>query len=160
MVKILSWIEKIILHVISVMFLFIVGLTLVQVFFRYVLNDALGWSAELTKIVFVWMTFLGSAVAVQRKKHMRIDTIVGLLPEKTRIYIDIAVYILVAVFLIALSYYGIELVGRTSQLVTGALRWPRSVFSLPIVLGGGLMLIFCLRVIGEDIAKLTAKPEA
>lgn len=159
MIKILSWLEEALLHVISVMFLFIVALTLVQVFYRYVLNDALSWSSELTKIVFVWMTFLGSAVAVQRRRHMRIDTIIGLLPERVQVIVDIIVFILIAVFLVVLSYHGIELVGRTSRLLTGALRWPRSVFSLPIVLGGGLMFIFCLRVIGENFAKLSASRE-
>jgi TRAP-type C4-dicarboxylate transport system permease small subunit len=159
LVRILTWVENTLLHIISVMFLFIVILTLVQVFCRYVLNDALSWSAELTKIVFVWMTFLGSAAAVQRKRHMRIDTIINLLPLKWQIVTDIIVYILIAVFLVVLSYHGIELVGRTSRLLTGALRWPRSLFSLPIVLGGSMMFVFCLRIIGENFNKLAGKQE-
>lgn len=159
MIKILSWLEKVLLQIISAMFLFIVILTLVQVFFRYVLNDALSWSAELTKIVFVWMTFLGSAVAIHRQRHMRISTIVSLLPARLQIITDIIVYILVAVFLVALCYHGIDVVSRTSRQVTGALLWPRSVFSLPVVLGGGLMFVFCLRIIGENIGKLTSNRE-
>ena len=39
---------------------------LLQVFFRYVLNASLSWSEELTRLLFVWLTFLGFGLAAQR----------------------------------------------------------------------------------------------
>lgn len=43
-----------------------VGTMLLQVFCRYVLNASLSWSEELTRLLFVWLTFIGFGLAVQR----------------------------------------------------------------------------------------------
>ena len=145
MTRMLEFIEKLLLHITSAMFFFIVILTLVQVFYRYVLNDALSWSSELTRIVFVWMTFLGSAVAINRGRHMRIDTVVGLLPARIQVMVDIAVHVAMVVFLVVVSYLSLEIIERSATAVTGALRWPRSVFFIPLLAGGSLMTVYCLR---------------
>lgn len=47
----------------------IVGLTLAQVFSRYVLDLSLIWSDELVRLLFVWMIVLAAASA----RHMRIE---------------------------------------------------------------------------------------
>ena len=157
--RILNLSEKVLLELSTAMFLFIVILTLAQVFFRYVVNDALSWSDELTRIIFVWMTFLCSAVAISRTRHMRVDTFINFLPEKGKLLADIFVHILLAGFMVVLTLKGFEMVDKTSRIVTGALRWPRSVFFLPLVLGGGFMFIFCLRVLFDDFVTLIGKNE-
>jgi len=43
-----------------------VATMLLQVFCRYVLNASLSWSEELTRLLFVWLTFLGFGLAVRR----------------------------------------------------------------------------------------------
>lgn len=160
MVKILESIEKVLLHITSAMFFFIVILTLVQVFYRYVLNDALSWSSELTRIVFVWMTFLGSAVAINRGRHMRIDTVVAILPPRVQVMVDIAMHMAIIAFLGVVIYLCPEVIERSSSAVTGALRWPRVVFFLPLLAGGGLMMVYCLRHIVQQWQGLAKGGEA
>ena len=43
------------------------------VFSRYMLNDPLTWSDELASTLFLWMVMLGSAVALRRGEHMRLE---------------------------------------------------------------------------------------
>ena len=43
------------------------------VFCRYVLNSPLTWSDELASTLFLWMVMLGSAVALRRGEHMRLE---------------------------------------------------------------------------------------
>jgi len=136
------------------MLLFIAALTLVQVFHRYVLNSALSWSAELTRIVFVWMTFIASGVAINRRRHLRIDTFVNLMPRRAQVIIDIIVHAVAIGFFAFLSVWGFELAERAAQTVTGALRWPRSVFFLPVGIGGAAIVLFSIRILAEDIMKL------
>lgn len=154
MQKLFDIVEKTLLWLSSAMFLFIVVITLVQVFFRYVLNDALSWSEELTRIIFIWMTFLCGAVAINQTRHMRVDTFINLLPERGKLMANIFVHILLAIFMVVLTLKGFEMVDKTSRIVTGALRWPRSVFFLPLVLGGGFMFFFCIRVLYNDLTTL------
>jgi TRAP-type transport system small permease protein len=51
-------------------------LTLAQVLFRYVLNRPLGWSDELARYCFVWVTFVGAASLIRRPDgHPVIDSL-------------------------------------------------------------------------------------
>lgn len=151
--------EKILRQLTSVLFLFTVFLALIQVFFRYVLNNALGWSEELTLIVFVWMSFLGSGVALSRVQHMKIDIIPNLLPHNAKLILDIVIHIAIAILLMFLGYHSIELIGNTTRILTGALRWPRALFYIPVLLGSTFMLIYCLRAVWSSIQKLFFRRE-
>lgn len=138
----------------AAMLLFIAALTLVQVFYRYVLNNALSWSAELTRIVFIWMTFIASGVAINRRRHLRIDTFVNLVPHRLQLVIDLLVHFVAVAFFAFLALRAFDLAQRAANTVTGALRWPRTVFFLPVGIGGALIVLFSFRVIGEDIVRL------
>ncbi|MBG0775690.1 MAG: TRAP transporter small permease [Desulfovibrionaceae bacterium] len=48
----------------------------VQVFCRYVLNDALSWSDELARYLFIWLTFLGASVAFYDDTHIKVTLFV------------------------------------------------------------------------------------
>lgn len=153
MKKIFEIVDKSLLALTSSMLLFIAALTLVQVFFRYVLNDALSWSAELTRIVFIWMTFIASGVAIHRRRHLRIDTFINFLPERLQVFIDLIVHLCVMGFFAFLAVHGFELAGRAMRTVTGALRWPRSVFFLPVAIGGCFVVLFSIRIVLDDIIR-------
>ncbi len=43
-----------------------------QVFTRYVLNDAAGWTEEIARYLLVAVTFLGGAMAVRRNTHIQV----------------------------------------------------------------------------------------
>jgi len=51
----------------------IFALGVIQVFFRYVVQSSLGWSEELSRYLFVWLIFIGSAVALPKGFHIAID---------------------------------------------------------------------------------------
>lgn len=58
----------------------IVAITLVSVWYRYVLNSPLSWTEQVCGIVFVWITFLGAAVLYRRMLHIAVDMLVVGLP--------------------------------------------------------------------------------
>src|SRR5258707_14208658 len=51
-----------------------------QVFTRYVLNDAAGWTEEIARYLLIAVTFLGGAMAVRRNTHIPVDFVYRLLP--------------------------------------------------------------------------------
>jgi TRAP-type transport system small permease protein len=51
----------------------IVVLSFVAVLSRYLLNDSLTWSEELTRYLFIWVVFLGSAICVRMRAHIVVD---------------------------------------------------------------------------------------
>jgi TRAP-type C4-dicarboxylate transport system permease small subunit len=52
-----------------------------QVFTRYVLNDAAGWTEEIARYLLIAMTFLGGAMAVRRGTHIQVDFMYRFVPR-------------------------------------------------------------------------------
>ena len=55
---------------------------LIQVFFRYVLNNALPWPDEAARFAMLWMTGLIAPMAYRRGGFVAIDMLVMALPER------------------------------------------------------------------------------
>src|SRR5260221_6191823 len=51
-----------------------------QVFTRYVMNDAAGWTEEIARYLLIAVTFLGGAMAVRRGTHIQVDFVYRFLP--------------------------------------------------------------------------------
>lgn len=64
--RINGWVEKIAVNLAWVMLLAITLLNIVQVFYRYVLNNALSWSEEASLWMMVWITFIIVPVAYHK----------------------------------------------------------------------------------------------
>lgn len=55
--------------------------TALQVFFRYVMNNPLGWTEELARYVFIWSIFLGAAISARDRRHIRVELLQKYIPE-------------------------------------------------------------------------------
>ncbi|MBM6581199.1 TRAP transporter small permease [Microvirga sp. BT689] len=70
---------RLLLLIASILVAATVGLSFVQVVLRYIFNNPQAWSEEVGRYLFVWITFLGSAVAFARDSHIKVDAIPALL---------------------------------------------------------------------------------
>jgi TRAP-type C4-dicarboxylate transport system, small permease component len=55
-----------------------------NVVLRYGFSSGIAFSVEVSRVLFVWIIFLGSAVAVAKGAHLSVDTLVSRLPRKAR----------------------------------------------------------------------------
>ena len=46
------------------------GVFMLQVVFRYLLNDPLSWTQEVAEILYVWIVCVGSATIVGEREHV------------------------------------------------------------------------------------------
>ena len=72
---------------------------LVQVFFRYVLNNSFPWSEELARYLMVWMTFLTLPVVSRLGQHAALEIILGSLPHKLNTILQLILYGLIGIVL-------------------------------------------------------------
>jgi TRAP-type C4-dicarboxylate transport system permease small subunit len=103
-----------------------VATILLQVFYRFVLGDPLSWSEELARYVFVWITFLGAAVAYRHGTHIVVDTIVVLLPRRVQAILGWVVDTLMVAALLTLLVEGIGIVKVNSNVEATMLEIPMS----------------------------------
>jgi len=128
--------------------LLILGLSMsatviLQVFFRYILNDSLFWSEELARYLLVWLTFVGATVAYRRNMHPGVDVVFRRLDRSRRIAIRRVVDLLCLLFFIILIWYGAHFAFFIRAQTSPALGLPKwLVFSIIPISG----LLFSLHV--------------
>jgi len=81
--KLLLWLNKNLEEVISII-LFIVMTTLIflQILFREFADFALDWTEELGRYSFIWLVYFSASLAVKHNRHLKIEFIETILPNK------------------------------------------------------------------------------
>ena len=127
---------------------------LAQVLFRYVINDSLVWSEELSIYLMAWVVFLGAAVVLHDWEHIRISVFVRAMPGSFYPYFVILAKVGTLLFVAFVAVYGIEsFIARFHANSTSmgiSTRWAK--LSIPV--GAILMLAFGAVVIWRDLAEL------
>jgi TRAP-type C4-dicarboxylate transport system permease small subunit len=86
---------KLIGYLIAAMMAVMVVLVFGNVFMRYAFNSGFTVSEELSRWLFVWMTFLGAVVALRRNGHLGTDMLVGKLgPQGKRICMGLSLMLM------------------------------------------------------------------
>ena len=96
--------------VIAALFAATIVVVTAQVVWRYAFNNSLVWTEELSRYLFVWMTFVGAALAVKESSHIRVSLLVDCLPARVRRWLAIGCLLLTAAFLAFL------IISRTKQV--------------------------------------------
>lgn len=71
---------------------------IIQIVFRYLFNFPIGWTSELTVIMWLWLVLWGAAFVVRESDEIRFDLLSGAMGKRTRI----AMGIITAVVLVVL----------------------------------------------------------
>ena len=108
----------------------------VNVVLRYGFNSSLPASEELSRLLFVWMVFIGAAAAYPVGEHMAFTSLVGLLRKRPAAIglatVLIRLLVVLASVLIAWGAWQQVLVGMDSTSVV--LGYPTSLLPLPAFL--------------------------
>lgn len=135
-----------------------VAVTFTQVLARYVFSNSLSWSDEVGRYIFVWMTFLGAAMAVRNKQHVALDAIVNVLPPVLRKASLIVSYVSMMIFTSVLIYGGFKFVARGSRQISSALEIPMHYVYIVLPVGGVLILAYLFKNFYEDVVARRVKP--
>jgi C4-dicarboxylate transporter DctQ subunit len=72
--------ENVLVALLSVMF----GCFIIQIFFRYVLNDPIGWTEEVIITTWLWTVLWGAAFIISEAEEIRFDIIYSNISENVR----------------------------------------------------------------------------
>jgi C4-dicarboxylate transporter, DctQ subunit len=94
---------------------------IIQIAFRYLLNFPIGWTHEISVIMWVWLVLFGTAFVVRDYEEIRFDLLYSTVGERTRrimvILSALAVVILFGISLPAvIDYIAFMKVERTAYL--------------------------------------------
>ncbi len=98
---------------------------LIQVFFRYVLNNALPWPDEAARFCMLWMTGLMAPTALRRGGFVAIDMAVRALPRRMGEVLSLLLLILsLSVLVMAVQIGWSEVTGFGGKFKSGSLFIP------------------------------------
>jgi TRAP-type C4-dicarboxylate transport system permease small subunit len=106
---------------------------LIQVFFRYVLNNALPWPDEAARFLMLWMTGLIAASAYRKGGFVAIDMLEQAMPRRAAAVLSLALLVLSLVVLVVGIGLGWNHVNSGWLFASSSLKIPLALIGLKTI---------------------------
>ncbi|WP_415919596.1 TRAP transporter small permease [Tateyamaria sp. SN6-1] len=114
------------------------------VFGRYVLNATPTWVEQVALLLVMLIAFLGAAVGVHEHTHLSVSLVRSAVPKRIRSLLVVISDIAMAGFGGLMLWYGWQLTVFKWGSLIPLLQVPEGLRSLPLTIGGGLILLFSI----------------
>lgn len=133
-------------------------LVFVQVVMRYVFQNSLAWSEELSRYLFLWCSWIGASYAVKMRSHFRVEVFVNMIKGNFRKYYELAILIVWFLFSLGMTWYGTNLIifMHESGQISSAMQIPMTIPYASVPVGCFLM---CFRLLIEMYKIFRPGPE-
>ena len=125
-----------------VLFVIMIGLCILQVVCRYVLKISLSFTEELARFLFIWVTFLGTAMAMKKHQHVNMDLLVHLFPESVQRVVNLIVTLFVECTYLMMVYSGVRVMMKTTSQTSPAMNLPMAVVYAAVPVSMLIMAFF------------------
>lgn len=160
--KVIKWLdeylEEVILVALLICMVFIMGF---QVAARYIFNQSLSWSEELTQYMFVWAAFLSVSYCVKKRISIKIEQFINVLPERGKTGLRLFRHTIVGIFCIVMLPYCVTYVAQAidSQATSAALGIPMQFIQSAPLIGFILLTIRVVEAWIREFKNLIGKGE-
>ncbi|QGU03456.1 TRAP transporter small permease [Corynebacterium comes] len=110
-----------------ILFAVLVLVTTWQVFTRQALNDPSTWSEELSKILFVWLSFVGSAFLFGERGHIAVDFLARRFRTSVQKILASFVQVVILFFALVAMVWG--------GYLAASIAWSQNLTALPLAIG-------------------------
>jgi TRAP-type C4-dicarboxylate transport system permease small subunit len=141
--RLLGWVDRLFSFLMVACLALMVVMVFGNVVLRYGFNSGLMMSEELSRWLFVWMTFLGAVVAMRRHSHLGSDALVARLPLVGKKICFVAAHLLMLAMCVVMAKGAWEQVkinsGSTSPVMQASMAWFYASGLLFAVLGAAII---------------------
>lgn len=124
-----------------------------QIFARYIFSHPFIWPEEVSRLILVWMTFIGAAALSRRGADLAVETFVDMAPAPLRrvllILRDLAMIVIFGI----VATQGFALAQAVNGMPLVATGWPTALLAWPVLLGAGLTVFHCAVRLVEQLAR-------
>lgn len=155
--KILNILKNLDAYFAAFMFAITMVIVVVNVFMRYFIGHVIPWGEEVATSCFVYTVFVGAAWCLRTRQHVGVDLLVDKLPPLGRKIMRTITDAIILVINGYITYLSVLYI-ISSKLKTMPILKISSVYlNFALTLGFGLMSIYALVNVIQDIIKLTKK---
>jgi len=119
---------------------------------RFILHSSLPWGEEASTFLFIWLTFLGAAVAFKEHSHPTIVILVQRFPRRLQTACLLCANLTVAILSLVFVYYGIVFVHLIGAETASSLPIRVAYAYLAVPAGG---VLFTIHAIAHGLSDLT-----
>lgn len=143
--------ERVLDAILAAMVAAMVAIVVWQVFARYALHRAPGWSEELARYLIVWITTLGAAAVLRSGGHISVSWFVTRLHGRRRAVLLGLRDVAFAAILLVLVVSGLDYAEVNAVQQSAALEVPMNLVQMCLPLGAALTLLMLAlsRLAGE-----------
>lgn len=136
-----------------------VGTILLQIFYRYVLDNALPWPEEVARAFMIWMMGLVAASGYRWGAFVAIDMVDDYLPTLLTRILKLFLLALAMVVLAQLFYLAIEFFQRGFRTRAASFHLPRAWIYLAMPVCFGSMLMVNIEMLLREVGRIFGNEE-
>lgn len=136
-----------------------------NVVLRMIFNSGLTWSEEVSRYLFVFVTYIGAISAMYSNGHFGVDTLVSRVKPKLQLVFYITSQTIIAIIMVILVHGSLKMVIQSKKSITAALSIPYSLlYSVGILTGIAITLIAVIHIVyainhQDEIGRLVSMSE-
>ena len=149
-----EWISVTARNTAGMLLIAMTGIVLVQILFRYVLNDSLIWTEEVSKTMMVWGAFLVAPWAYRNGANVSIQMFADELPETLRRLLHLVLNVLVVWVIVVFWSESFGMVERGFAIRAASLPIQVGWFFFVVPFAFGAMLLVGTELLIRDVLGL------
>jgi TRAP-type C4-dicarboxylate transport system permease small subunit len=126
------------------LFLALFLLNILRIFLRYFLGVAWLWEPDFSRLLFIWIVFIGATVLYVGKGHLVADYFLTRMQPKTRERMHFMIDLMTAIFLAVLVLKGIEVTKVRMRIPFDTWDLPTGYAYMAVPICGAIMIIVAL----------------
>lgn len=130
----------------------LVAITFLQVLARFIFKIPVVWSEEVVRMSFVWLIFLGSAIAVKEGTHLTLDMLVSEFSARWQYIARMSVLALIFIASGVICYGGFSYVLRNIGKTAVTMPIPANIVYISAPIAGLLMMFFTVEQVMNQTA--------
>ena len=119
-------------------------LNMLRIFLRYFLGVAWLWEPDLSRLLFVWIIFIGATVLYVGNGHLGVDYFLNRMQPGTRKRMHFMIDLVTLIFFIVLVVKGVEITKVRMRIPFDTWDLPTGYAYLAVPICGALMIIVTL----------------
>lgn len=114
------------------------------VVYRYGLDSALSWAEEFSKYLMVWLTFLGTPIALRHFGHINIDLLIKVLPPRLQQLMYFVVSIIICFTMSIVFLKGVSFAELGARQVASSFNVSMFYMYVAVPIGSALTFLVAL----------------
>lgn len=149
--KIFNKIDRVCEFFVGFMLFVLMSVTVISVFFRFVIQYSLFWSDEFLRFGFIWLVFFALPLLVINKGQIAVDIASLVFPKKYYMYACFIGQVTAFISLLLMFFYSLKIINKAMFISSPSLQIPMGVIYLCIPIGLILGAINFIRLMIREI---------